>query len=661
MNRRIAGWLLIAAIVGLTLMSLRSFVRMPFGASAPREVTLGQLLDKLDNEASVIQEVTLKKNTLSGKFTPTLTTLTTDSSEFYVTLPASSDVVNNLVERLNAKNINFRVESDSISDMLVSFAVSALLPLIVIVLAWIIFFKPMQGGNNQAMNFGRAKPRRPAENSQRVTFDDVAGVEEAKQDLMEIVEFLKNSRKFQALGAKIPKGVLLLGPPGTGKTLLARAVAGEAGVPFFHISGSDFVEMFVGVGASRVRDLFETAKQNRPCLIFIDEIDAVGRQRGAGWGGGHDEREQTLNQLLVEMDGFDPNAGVIVIAATNRADVLDPALLRPGRFDRRVIVDAPDVKGREAILKVHAKGKPIAPEVNLATLAKLTPGFSGAELANLLNEAALLAARRDKRQIDMIDLEEAVDREMMGPARKSRVRSKDALTKVAVHEAGHAIVGELLANADHVHKVTIVARGNAGGVTINLPDETREGRTKSEFEDIIAMALGGRIAELLVYGEINTGAYSDLSQVTRLAKAMVCEYGMSDRLGNRRFGQAAGSPFMGRDFGGGTSDYSEEMARIVDEEISVIIDRNYARAEQVLAENRHLLDRLTAELLEKETLNRDEFLGLIQDAVVPTSGGRTPKPPAPPAPPAPPVSQDPETTKEPSPPLSQQHLEPGIA
>ena len=642
-------------------MSLRSFVRMPFGASAPREVTLGQLLDKLDNEASVIQEVTLKKNTLSGKFTPTLTTLTTDSSEFYVTLPASSDVVNNLVERLNAKNINFRVESDSISDMLVSFAVSALLPLIVIVLAWIIFFKPMQGGNNQAMNFGRAKPRRPAENSQRVTFDDVAGVEEAKQDLMEIVEFLKNSRKFQALGAKIPKGVLLLGPPGTGKTLLARAVAGEAGVPFFHISGSDFVEMFVGVGASRVRDLFETAKQNRPCLIFIDEIDAVGRQRGAGWGGGHDEREQTLNQLLVEMDGFDPNAGVIVIAATNRADVLDPALLRPGRFDRRVIVDAPDVKGREAILKVHAKGKPIAPEVNLATLAKLTPGFSGAELANLLNEAALLAARRDKRQIDMIDLEEAVDREMMGPARKSRVRSKDALTKVAVHEAGHAIVGELLANADHVHKVTIVARGNAGGVTINLPDETREGRTKSEFEDIIAMALGGRIAELLVYGEINTGAYSDLSQVTRLAKAMVCEYGMSDRLGNRRFGQAAGSPFMGRDFGGGTSDYSEEMARIVDEEISVIIDRNYARAEQVLAENRHLLDRLTAELLEKETLNRDEFLGLIQDAVVPTSGGRTPKPPAPPAPPAPPVSQDPETTKEPSPPLSQQHLEPGIA
>ena len=634
---------------------------MPFGANAPREVTLGQLLDKLDNEAAVIQEVTLKKNTLSGKFTPTIMTSTTDSTEFYVTLPASSDVVNNLVERLNAKNINFRVESDSISDMLISFAVSALLPLIVIVLAWIIFFKPMQGGNNQAMNFGRAKPRRPAENSQRVTFDDVAGVEEAKQDLMEIVEFLKNSRKFQALGAKIPKGVLLLGPPGTGKTLLARAVAGEAGVPFFHISGSDFVEMFVGVGASRVRDLFETAKQNRPCLIFIDEIDAVGRQRGAGWGGGHDEREQTLNQLLVEMDGFDPNAGVIVLAATNRADVLDPALLRPGRFDRRVIVDAPDVKGREAILKVHAKGKPIAPEVNLATLAKLTPGFSGAELANLLNEAALLAARRDKRQIDMIDLEEAVDREMMGPARKSRVRSKDALTKVAVHEAGHAIVGELLANADHVHKVTIVARGNAGGVTINLPDETREGRTKSEFEDIIAMALGGRVAELLVYGEINTGAYSDLSQVTRLAKAMVCEYGMSDRLGNRRFGQAAGSPFMGRDFGGGTSDYSEEMARIVDEEISVIIDRNYARAEQVLAENRHLLDRLTAELLEKETLNRDEFLGLIQDAIVPTSGGRTPKPPAPPAPPAPPVSQDPEITKDSSPPLSQQHLEPGIA
>jgi cell division protease FtsH len=635
---------------------------MPFGVAAPREVAIGQLYDKLDSDASVIQEVTIKKNTLTGKFTPNVAGTSGESNEFYVILPNSGDLVNTLTEKLHAKGINVRVEQDSFTDVLTSFALSALLPLIVMVLVWVIFFRPMQGNNNQAMSFGRAKPRRPAENSQRVTFEDVAGVEEAKQDLMEIVEFLKNSRKFQALGAKIPKGVLLLGPPGTGKTLLARAVAGEAGVPFFHISGSDFVEMFVGVGASRVRDLFETAKQNRPCLIFIDEIDAVGRQRGAGWGGGHDEREQTLNQLLVEMDGFDPNAGVIVIAATNRADVLDPALLRPGRFDRRVMVDAPDVKGREAILKVHTKGKPIAPEVNLTTLAKLTPGFSGAELANLINEAALLAARKDKRQIDMIDLEEAIDRELMGPARKSRVRSKDALTKVSVHEAGHAIVGELLAHADPVHKVTIVARGQAGGVTINLPDETREGRTKSEFEDIIAMALGGRIAELLVYGEINTGAYSDLSQVTRIAKAMVCEYGMSERLGNRRFGRAAGSPFMGRDFGGDESDYSEEMARIVDEEISTIIDRNYARAEQILTENRHLLDRLTAELLDRETLDRDEFLALIQDAVVPASGGRTPKPPTPPMPPTappPPVSDVASTDDAPA--VPQQRLEPGLA
>ncbi len=663
MNRPLSRWIVLAALVLVTFLWMRPYIRMPFGMSGPKEISLGRLLDLVDNSAPSIQEATIKKYTLYGKFTANAPGSTGGPREFTVTLPASSDVLNNLVERFHKKNIGIRVEPEGLSDVLYGFVLSALLPLLIFAFMWMFFFRPMQGNSNQAMNFGRARPRRLSENTQKVTFDDVAGVEEAKQDLQEIVEFLKNARRFQALGAKIPKGVLLLGPPGTGKTLLARAVAGEAGVPFFHISGSDFVEMFVGVGASRVRDLFETAKQNRPCLVFIDEIDAVGRQRGAGWGGGHDEREQTLNQLLVEMDGFDPNAGVIVIAATNRADVLDPALLRPGRFDRRVVVDAPDVKGREAILKVHTKGKPIAPEVNLATLAKRTPGFSGAELANLINEAALLAARRDKRQIEVVDLEEAIDREMMGPARRSRVRAQETLRRVAVHEAGHAIVGELLAHADPVHKVTIVARGQTGGVTIYLPDETREGRSKSEFEDMIAMALGGRIAELMVYGEINTGASSDIDKVTRIAKAMVCDYGMSDRLGNRRIGRGNGNPFVGRDGIMEERDYSDEVAKLVDEEIRAFIDSNYARAKEVLETNRHLLDRLTDALMDKETLDRDEFLALIQDAVVPAKGGRKPEPPAPPAPPAsgtPVVESDTESEAA-RPTIPHPRLEPGMA
>ena len=662
MNRWLSRWILVIVLLVVTFLWMRPFVRMPFGLNAPKEVPLGRLLDEVENSASLIQEASIKKYTLYGKYSPNAPGTTGDTRDFVVTLPQSGDLINNLVERFHAKGIGIRVEPEGLSDLLYGFAISALVPLIIFAVMWMFFFRPMQGNSNQAMNFGRARPRRLSDNSQKVTFDDVAGVEEAKQDLQEIVEFLKNARRFQALGAKIPKGVLLLGPPGTGKTLLARAVAGEAGVPFFHISGSDFVEMFVGVGASRVRDLFETAKQNRPCLVFIDEIDAVGRQRGAGWGGGHDEREQTLNQLLVEMDGFDPNAGVIVIAATNRADVLDPALLRPGRFDRRVIVDAPDVKGREAILKVHTKGKPLAPEVDLAILAKRTPGFSGAELANLINEAALLAARRDKRQIETVDLEEAIDREMMGPARRSRVRAKDTLRRVAVHEAGHAIVGELLAHADPIHKVTIVARGNAGGVTINLPDETREGRTKSEFQDMIAMAMGGRIAELLVYGEINTGASSDLNQVTRIAEAMVCDYGMSDRLGNRRIGRGNGNPFVGRDGILQERDYSDEVAKLIDEEIRAFIDRNYDRAKSVLESNRHLLDRLTDALMEHETLDRDMFLALIQDAVVPEDGGRTPEPPSPPAtPPATGEGPEPEAPASNRTPLPRPRLEPGMA
>ncbi|MBW3622808.1 MAG: ATP-dependent zinc metalloprotease FtsH, partial [Armatimonadetes bacterium] len=462
-----------------------------------------------------------------------------------------------------------------------------------------------------ALSFGRSRAKRVSENVPKITFEDVQGVEEAKQELEEVVEFLKNAKKFQALGAKIPKGVLLLGPPGCGKTLLAKAVAGEAGVPFFHISGSDFVEMFVGVGASRVRDLFDQAKANRPALVFIDEIDAVGRQRGAGLGGGHDEREQTLNQLLVEMDGFDANTGVILLAATNRPDVLDPALLRPGRFDRRVTVDAPDANGRKAILKVHCKDKPLAPDVNLESLARRTVGFTGADLANLVNEAALLAARREKTQIAMEEFDASIDRVIAGPERKSKIINEREKEIIAYHEVGHAIVLELLPNADPVHKVSILPRGMALGYTMQLPVEDRYLVTKSELMDRIAGLLGGRAAEDMIFQEMTTGANNDLERATAMARSMVCEFGMSEKLGPLTLGHRQQNPFLGRDYMD-ERNYSEEVAQSIDKEIRSIIEMSYTRATEILQENREKMDKIVEVLLEREFLEREEFEKLMR-------------------------------------------------
>ena len=457
------------------------------------------------------------------------------------------------------------------------------------------------------MNFGKSKAKLYDDQKKKVRFTDVAGADEEKAELVEVVEFLKDHRKFTEIGARIPKGILLVGPPGTGKTLLARAVAGEAGVPFFSISGSDFVEMFVGVGASRVRDLFENAKKNAPCIIFIDEIDAVGRQRGAGLGGGHDEREQTLNQLLVEMDGFGANEGIIIIAATNRPDILDKALLRPGRFDRQITVGHPDVKGREAILKVHARNKPLSDSVDLGAVAQRTPGFSGADLENLLNESALVAARKNKKTITMVDIDEASDRVIAGPAKASRVYSAKEKKLVAFHEAGHVVVGLMLDEADTVHKVTIVPRGQAGGYAIMLPKEERFFTTKQELLDRIAGLLGGRVAEEIVLGEVSTGAHNDFQKVTSIARAMVTEYGMSDKIGATQFSSSSGgNPFLGRDFNS-DQNYSDQIAYEIDQEVQRIVNAQYERTRQILTEQRDLLDLIANTLMKKETLNAQEI------------------------------------------------------
>jgi len=504
-----------------------------------------------------------------------------------------------------------------------SFWLTFLTSIIPFVIMFILFFfliNQAQGGGGKVMNFGKSKARLYNEEKKRVTFEDVAGADEEKQELVEVVEFLKDPRKFAALGARIPKGVLLVGPPGTGKTLLARAVAGEAGVPFFSISGSDFVEMFVGVGASRVRDLFENAKKNAPCIIFIDEIDAVGRQRGAGLGGGHDEREQTLNQLLVEMDGFGANEGIIIVAATNRPDILDPALLRPGRFDRQITVDRPDVKGREAVLKVHARNKPLSKDVKLNTIAKRTTGFTGADLENLLNEAALLAARKNKKDIAMQEVDEAIDRVIVGTEKKSRVISDREKRIVAYHESGHTIAGFFLEHADMVHKVTIIPRGRAGGYVIMLPKEDRMLVTKQELLDKVTGLLAGRVAEELFIGEIGTGAYSDFKQATSIVRSMIMEYGMSDKLGPMQFGATQGQVFLGRDIGH-EQNYSDAIAYEIDQEMQTIVQSCYDRAKKLLTEKSAEVHLIANTLLTEETLDLDQIKALIEKGDIKAADG----------------------------------------
>ena len=517
---------------------------------------------------------------------------------------------------LNEANIPFKTDTQHVGFWLSLFG--RLGPIFLVVLFFVLMMRWMQGGRNQSsemLKLGKSRARRMTKDQPKVTFSDVAGADEAVQELTEIKEFLEAPQKFQKLGARIPKGALLVGPPGTGKTLLARAVAGEAGVPFFSISGSDFVEMFVGVGASRVRDLFEQAKQNSPCIIFMDEIDAVGRQRGAGLGGGHDEREQTLNQLLVEMDGFDSKSGIIMLAATNRPDILDPALLRPGRFDRQIVVDRPDLPGREKILKVHTRGKPLGNDVDIGTLARGTPGFTGADLANLVNEAALLAARHDKDQIEMSEMEEAIDRVIAGPERKTRLISDKEKEITAYHEAGHAIVGALMPEADPVHKITIIPRGQALGVTMSLPTEDRFMMSRGQLMAQLAMMLGGRAAERVVFDEITTGASNDLERVTQTARQMVTRFGMSDKLGPLALGQQQGQVFMGRDFHA-QPDYSDEIAFQIDKEIRRIVDESYDNAEDLLVRNRTLLDKLSKELIEVETVDAKHLLRLIEEYAV---------------------------------------------
>jgi cell division protease FtsH len=494
---------------------------------------------------------------------------------------------------------------------------TSIIPFVIIFILFFFLLNQAQGGGSRVMNFGKSKARLYNDDKKKVRFRDVAGADEEKQELIEVVDFLKDPRKFAELGARIPKGILLVGPPGTGKTLLARAVAGEAGVPFFSISGSDFVEMFVGVGASRVRDLFENAKKNAPCIIFIDEIDAVGRQRGAGLGGGHDEREQTLNQLLVEMDGFGANEGIIIIAATNRPDILDPALLRPGRFDRQITVDRPDVNGREAVLKVHARNKPLDESVNLKSIARSTPGFSGADLENLLNEAALVAARRNKKKVDMDDVTEATDRVIAGVAKRSRVISEKERNIVAFHESGHTVIGLVLDEAEIVQKVTIVPRGQAGGYAVMLPKEDRYFMTKPELLDKITGLLGGRVAEDIVFGEVSTGAHNDFQRATGIARKMVTEYGMSDKLGPLQFGQAQGGQvFLGRDINN-DQNYSDAIAYEIDLEIQRIIKECYERAKQILTDNRDKLNLIATTLLEVETLDADQIKHLIENGHLP--------------------------------------------
>jgi cell division protease FtsH len=569
--------------------------------SGPETPDYNTFIQRIDQ--GQIESVTwnTKDNTLNVK--------QTDGTSYDESYPDSDSAQAELLNNLQQHNVKTEIKGKGGSSLLS--LLTYILPFLLFFAFWIFLMNQMQGGGSRVMSFGKSRAKRMSVDAPKITFRDVAGVDEAVQELHEIKEFLENPKKFQALGARIPKGVLLYGPPGTGKTLLARAVAGEAGVPFFSISGSDFVEMFVGVGASRVRDLFEQAKQNSPCIIFMDEIDAVGRHRGAGMGGGHDEREQTLNQLLVEMDGFEMKDNIILIAATNRPDILDPALLRPGRFDRQVVVDRPDRKGRKQILEVHTRGKPLAQEIDLDALAGQTPGFTGADLANLINEAALLTARSSKREITMLELEEGIMRVIAGPEKKSRVMSEKERLVTAYHELGHAIVGHLLPNTDPVHKVSIISRGQALGYTISLPTEDKFLTTRAELLDTMAMTLGGRAAEEIVFGEITTGASNDLEKVTETAKQMVMRFGMSERLGPRVFGHDRSQPFLGREFSA-EPDYSDEIAREIDDEVRRIVEDAHQTSKDILSEHREQLDTISKILLDRETIEADEFIALLE-------------------------------------------------
>lgn len=553
-------------------------------------------------EDGQVSKVVLVENVIKGTLS--------DGTEFKAVMPGFPYQEDNLVDKLQAKNIDIKAENPPEPPWWSSL-ISSLLPIVLLAALWFFFMNQTQGGGGKMMSFGRSRAKVSGGDKVKVHFSDVAGADEAKQELEEVVEFLKHPKKYNELGAKIPKGVLLFGPPGTGKTLLAKAVAGEAGVPFFSISGSDFVEMFVGVGASRVRDLFDQAKKHAPCIVFIDEIDAVGRQRGAGLGGGHDEREQTLNQMLVEMDGFAANEGIIIIAATNRPDILDPALLRPGRFDRQIVVDRPDVKGRLAILKVHIKGKPVDKNVDLEVLARRTPGFTGADLSNLVNEAALLAARRNKKSIFMSELEDSIERVMAGPERKSKVMSDKEKRLTAYHEGGHTLVGMLLPNADPVHKVTIIPRGRAGGYTLMLPKEDRSYATRGELLDKLKTLLAGRVAEEVVLKEISTGAQNDIQRATQMARSMIMEYGMSKHLGPIAFGDSSDHQvFLGRDLNN-QRNYSEEVASDIDREVRKLITTAYEECRILLSDNIDKLHDIAAALMDKETLDAEELEEIV--------------------------------------------------
>ncbi|WP_302358256.1 ATP-dependent zinc metalloprotease FtsH [uncultured Mitsuokella sp.] len=565
-----------------------------------QEVEYTQFLQQVDK--GDVSKVVIIQNTIHGTLA--------DGTEFTTITPDAPNNDPDLYQKLSAKGIDIAAENPPEPPWW-SQMFSSVIPILLLIGVWFFIMQQTQGGGGRVMSFGKSRARMSGADKIKVTFRDVAGADEAKQELEEVVEFLKHPKKFNELGARIPKGVLLFGPPGTGKTLLARAVAGEAGVPFFSISGSDFVEMFVGVGASRVRDLFEQAKKNAPCIVFIDEIDAVGRQRGAGVGGGHDEREQTLNQLLVEMDGFAANEGIIIIAATNRPDILDPALLRPGRFDRQIVVDKPDVRGRLAILKVHTKGKPMAKDVDLDIIARRTPGFTGADLSNLVNEAALLAARREKHKVGMTEMEEAIERVIAGPERKSHVMSEEEKRLTAYHEGGHTLVGMMLKHADPVHKVTIIPRGRAGGYTLMLPKEDRNYATRSELLDRLKVAMGGRVAEEVVLKEISTGASQDIQQASRIVRSMIMQYGMSDVLGPVAYGESQNHQvFLGRDINH-QRNYSEEVASEIDKEVRKYMEEAYEACRKIITENRDKLELIAQALMERETLTAKELEELL--------------------------------------------------